>query len=72
MKDLKVNYSFKDIDFEYLDVLLKLIAGALDFLQSENQCYYGQLLPMLFSLKTRLEMLKENIFCHLSNMIAPL
>lgn len=57
---------------EELAALLKPIAGALDFLQSENQCYYGQLLPTLFSLKTRLEMLKEKNFRQLANMITPL
>ncbi|CAI6366810.1 unnamed protein product [Macrosiphum euphorbiae] len=75
LKELNVKYSFKDIDFEYLEelaALLKPIAGALDFLQSENQCYYGQLLPTLYSLKTRLEMLKEKNFRHLANMITPL
>lgn len=75
MKELNVYYSFKDIDFEYLEelsALLKPIAGALDFLQGQNQCYYGQLLPTLYSLKTRLEMLKEKNFCHLANMITPL
>ncbi|XP_050066382.1 uncharacterized protein LOC126555508 [Aphis gossypii] len=75
LKELNVKYTLKEIDLEYLEelaALLKPIAGALDFLQSENQCYYGQLLPTLFSLKTRLEMLKEKHFRHLANMITPL
>jgi len=75
LKELNVKYTLKDIDLEYLKelaALLKPIASALDFLQSENQCYYSQNLPTLFSLKTRLEMLKEKKFRHLTNMITPL
>ncbi|XP_060864379.1 uncharacterized protein LOC132940692 [Metopolophium dirhodum] len=65
----------KNLDIEYLDefvILLKPIACALDYLQGQINFYYGVLLPTLFSLKHRLESLKEKQLRLLSSMIAPL
>jgi len=75
LNTINTNYVFKDLDIEYLDdfvILLKPIACALDYLQGEINCYYGVLIPTLFSLKHRLESLKEKQLRHLSSMISPL
>lgn len=53
---LNTIYVFKDLDIEYLKeyvVLLKPIECVLDCLQVN--CYYGVLIPTLFSLKFKLE-----------------
>lgn len=55
---------FNDKELQYLQELcevLKPIATALDLLQATN-CYYGLLLPVLFSLRARLEKkIQENL-----------
>ncbi|KAI4463185.1 transposase-related [Holotrichia oblita] len=59
--------TFKDVEFEYLTefcVIMKPIASALDTLQKEIDCYYGQLLPTLFSLRHRLKDLQAKNLCH--------
>lgn len=43
---------------------MKPIATALDYLQKETDCFYGQLLPTLFSLKKRLQNLQEQNLRH--------
>lgn len=56
--DIGLNNLFKNIDFEYLEeycMVMKPIATALGSLQSDNNNYYGQLFPTVFSLKKRLD-----------------
>lgn len=56
LMDIGVNNFFKTIDFEYLEeycMVMKPIATALGGLQSDNNNYYGQLFPTVFSLKKR-------------------
>jgi len=57
--NLKLNLcAFKEIELEYLKefcLLMKPIATALDYLQKKTDCFCGQLLPTLFSLKQRLQ-----------------
>ncbi|EFN74674.1 hypothetical protein EAG_05270, partial [Camponotus floridanus] len=66
--NLKLNLcAFKEIEPEYLEefcLLMKPIATALDYLQKEKDCFYGQLLPTLFSLKQRLQNLQEKNLRH--------
>ncbi|KAI4454117.1 transposase-related [Holotrichia oblita] len=53
---------FKDVEMIYLEELctvLRPLANAIDILQGENVCFYGELLPTLFSLKARLENLQS-------------
>jgi len=53
--------SFKDVELEFLDEYrqtLAPIAVALDRLQGEKNCYYGDLLPTLFAVKTQLTALQ--------------
>lgn len=78
--NLKLNLcAFKEIELEYLEefcLLMKPIATALDYLQKETDCFYGQLLPTLFSLKQRLQNLQEQNLRHtgfvLSNLLTSL
>jgi len=75
VKCLNLNFVFKESDYEYLEELvtvLKPIAQALDYLQAEKNCYYGQLIPILISLKLRLEELKNQKLRYLFNLISPL
>lgn len=63
---------FKDIELEYLSefcVVMKAIAAALDHLQREIDCYYGQLVPTLFSLRQRLRNLEEQNLRHTSAIV---
>lgn len=53
-------------------LLMKPIACALDHLQSESNFYYGHLIPTLFSLKSRLQLLKEQHLRYTFNFIGPL
>lgn len=48
---------------------MKPIACALDHLQSESHLYYGHLIPTLFSLRIRLQLLKEQNLRYTSNLI---
>lgn len=53
--------AFSDRDIKYMKEFVQLmapVAFALDSLQGDKQIYYGRLLPTLFSLKTRLEMMQ--------------
>lgn len=78
--NLKLNLcAFKEIELEYLEefcLLMKPIATALDYLQKEKDCFYGQLLPTLISLKQRLQNLQEKNLRHtgfiLSNLLTSL
>jgi len=75
VKCLNLNFVFKESDYEYLEELVKVlkpIAQALDYLQSEKYCYYGQLIPTFVSLKLRLEELKNQKLRYLFNLISPL
>nr|XP_012226038.1 PREDICTED: uncharacterized protein LOC105674340 isoform X1 [Linepithema humile] len=82
LNDLNSNLNlcaFKEIELEYLEefcLLMKPIATALDYLQKETDCFYGQLLPILFSLKQRLQNLQEQNLQHtgfvLSNLLTSL
>lgn len=59
---LGLKYQFNETDISYLTefvLLMKPIACALDHLQSESNFNYGHLIPTLFSLKSRLQLLKE-------------
>lgn len=72
---LNINCNFKEIELVYLNeliIVLKPIACALDCLQAQNNCYYGVLLPTLFSLKSRLEILNEKNLKHLASLITPI
>lgn len=74
MKKIGVPH-FKENEIEYLEefcVIMKPIAMALDQLQGENNCYYGQLLPTLFSLKHRLKTLSEQNLHYFSLMVPKL
>jgi hypothetical protein len=74
-QQLNVNCNFKEIELVYLNeliTLLKPIACALDCLQAQNNCYYGVLLPTLFSLKSRLEILNEKNLKHLASIVTPI
>lgn len=58
LENIAVNIFFKNIDFEYLEeycVAMMPLATALDGLQGQNENFYGQLFPTLYSLKTRLD-----------------
>ena len=75
VKCLNLKFVFKESDYEYLEELVKVlkpIAQALDYLQAEKNCYYGQLIPTLISLKLRLEELKNQKLRYLFNLISPL
>lgn len=67
MKDLSLPV-FKEAELEFLDEycrVLKPIASALDRLQSENGCYFGDLLPTLLSTNVKLQHLEaENRLRH--------
>lgn len=46
LEKLNINSSFKDSEIEYLKeycVIMKPIATALDYLQGDQNCFYGQL-----------------------------
>ncbi|CAI6367816.1 unnamed protein product [Macrosiphum euphorbiae] len=51
---------------------MKPIACALDHIQSESNFYYGHLIPTLFSLKSRLLILKEQHLRYTFTFIDPL
>jgi len=55
-ESLGSNTQFKSYEteylFDYIDIV-KPISIALDKLQGEQNCYYGQLIPTLFALKTK-------------------
>lgn len=55
-ESLGSNTQFKSYELEYLSDyidIVKPISIALDKLQGEQNCYYGQLIPTLFALKTK-------------------
>ncbi|XP_053145227.1 uncharacterized protein LOC128342206 isoform X2 [Hemicordylus capensis] len=61
---LNLKCSFKEMEFEYLKEYTEIfrpLAVTLDLLQGDN-CYYGQLLPTLFTLRTKLEELETKNF----------
>uniref|UniRef100_A0A1Y1N7S0 HAT C-terminal dimerisation domain-containing protein n=2 Tax=Photinus pyralis TaxID=7054 RepID=A0A1Y1N7S0_PHOPY len=63
---------FKEVQLEYLEdycTLMKPIAGAIDYLQNEKTCFYGQLLPTLFSLRQRLHVLQEKSLRHAAPLL---
>jgi len=69
---LDSNVLFTDVELNYLEeciVVLSPIASALDRLQSENECYYGILMPTLFSLKLRMKMLHEKNLRFLDSVV---
>ncbi|KAJ8887272.1 hypothetical protein PR048_013487 [Dryococelus australis] len=58
--------NFKKAEEEYLQEYVEVmrpIALALDCLQSETNCFYGQLLPTLFSLKHKSVAVKNRRYC---------
>ncbi|XP_011868497.1 PREDICTED: uncharacterized protein LOC105562341 [Vollenhovia emeryi] len=70
---LDSNVLFKDVELNYLEeciAVLSPIALALDRLQSENECYYGILMPNLFSLKLRMRMLHEKNLRFLDSVVS--
>ncbi|RLU27373.1 hypothetical protein DMN91_001175 [Ooceraea biroi] len=72
MSKLDSNVLFKDVELNYLEEcidVLSSIASALDRLQSENECYYGILMPTLFSLKMRMRMLHERNLRFLNGVV---
>lgn len=55
--------SFSDNDFNYMEEYLKIqrpIAEAIDFLQRENNIYFGFLIPTLATIRNQLRALKNN------------
>lgn len=75
IKCLNLNFVLKESDYEYIEELVKVlkpIAQALDYLQAEKNCFYGQLIPTLISLKLRLDELKNQKLRYLFNLISPL
>ena len=67
-KGLGLKNNFKDQEFTYIQEYLscaKPVADALDILQSENNTYYGILLPTLLALRKNLQKLNEKnfVFC---------
>jgi len=78
-KELDLKFHFKEVDIDYLSEyvqLMKPIAIALDHLQGETNVYYGNLIPTLFSLRIRIQLLKEipkeHNFRYAANLIDPL
>lgn len=66
--------TFKDREIQYLKEFVQVmepLSFALDSLQGDKQMYYGQLLPTLFSLKTRLEMLQRTGFAVIGPLLVP-
>lgn len=62
----------KEIELEYLEeyiTVVKPITLALNLMQNEKTCFYGELLPTLVSLKNRLSILLEINLRHLSNVV---
>lgn len=56
--------AFVDNDFNYIEEYLKIqrpIAQAIDFLQGENNIYFGFLIPTLATIRNQLRVLKNNI-----------
>lgn len=59
---LDVKNSFKAIEIEYIEeyvLVLKPIAIAIDRLQGEKNCFFGQLLPTIFTIQTKLKDMKN-------------
>lgn len=74
-KALDLKFHFKEVDIDYLSEyvqLMKPIAIALYHLQGETNVYYGNLIPTLFSLRIRIQLLKEHNFRYAANLIDPL
>ncbi|XP_046400621.1 uncharacterized protein LOC124166944 [Ischnura elegans] len=72
---LNLSNTFKEVEIEYLEefiVMMKPIATALDYLQGQKACYYGQLLPTLMSLRIRLQHLMENNLRHTAGIVTAL
>ncbi|KAJ8889893.1 hypothetical protein PR048_009398 [Dryococelus australis] len=63
IEKLGLTCNFNEAEVEYLQEYVEVtmpIALALDFLHSETNCFYGQLLPTLFSLKYKLQSVAAN------------
>lgn len=59
---LDVKNSFKAIEIEYIEeyvLVLKPIAIAIDRLQGEKNCFFGQLLPTIFTIQTKMKDMKN-------------
>lgn len=59
---LDVKNSFKAIEIEYIEeyvLVLKPIAITIDRLQGEKICFFGQLLPTIFTIQTKLKDMKN-------------
>ncbi|XP_046401097.1 uncharacterized protein LOC124167254 isoform X2 [Ischnura elegans] len=57
LRKLDMKQLFSDTEFDYMEefiACLRPIAQAIDVLQSGNSCFYGQLLPTLFSIRKKL------------------
>lgn len=75
LEKLNLEVRFKEQELEYLEefhAIMKPIAAALDSLQAEKKCYYGQLLPTLISLKVHLKKLDERHLRHTAALPAAL
>lgn len=67
LKKINLVINFDESDITYLKELrdlLKHFAFAITHLETDNQGYLGSLMPLLFSLKTRLEKLKVQKFIY--------
>lgn len=67
-KALSIKNQLRDKDYEYIDEYLrstKPIAQAIDIIQGESNMYYGALLPVILTVKKKLELLKNEklIYC---------
>lgn len=75
VKELNIKNSLKEHEFEYIAEYLKCtepVTKALDILQSEENIYFGILLPCILSLQNKLETLKNEswIYCqHIINAL---
>nr|XP_023677321.1 uncharacterized protein LOC111849037 [Paramormyrops kingsleyae] len=70
---LKLNLpSFRDAELDYLEEytkILKPFAVAIDRLQDQSSCYYAELLPTLFAVKSKLEALRSSNFRYCSHLL---
>lgn len=63
LERLSLSSKFKEQEIKYLEEfssIMRPIACALDCLQAQNNCYYGQLLPTIFSLRIRMQKLVDS------------
>ncbi|KAK9536052.1 hypothetical protein VZT92_005870 [Zoarces viviparus] len=63
---------FKEVELDYLAEyckILRLIAVAIDRLQGQISCYYGELIPILFAVQSKLHDLQASNIRHTSPLL---